>query len=52
MMVMVNGKERTKGMWEELVTKAHPGLQITQITQPANSLDSIIEISKVISEVS
>jgi 6-hydroxytryprostatin B O-methyltransferase len=44
MMVMLNGKERSLEQWIDLIALADPQLKIISVSQPENSVDSIIEI--------
>ncbi|KAL2850242.1 O-methyltransferase-domain-containing protein [Aspergillus pseudoustus] len=47
MMLMVNGKERSRQEWDELLIKADARLKIVGVTQPKNSVASIIEVALV-----
>ncbi|KAL3496089.1 S-adenosyl-L-methionine-dependent methyltransferase [Aspergillus germanicus] len=47
MMVVVNGKERTRQEWDELLALADPRLKIVSVKQPQYSVASIIEIGLV-----
>lgn len=47
MMVMINGKERSKQEWSDLVSMAHPKLKIVNINQPPRSVASAIEVAIV-----
>ncbi|KAJ0414782.1 O-methyltransferase-domain-containing protein [Aspergillus carlsbadensis] len=47
MMVVVNGKERNRQEWDELLALADPRLRILSVRQPQNSVASIIEIGLV-----
>ncbi|PTU23690.1 hypothetical protein P175DRAFT_0427152 [Aspergillus ochraceoroseus IBT 24754] len=47
MMVMVNGKERTKQDWRKLLANSNSKLNILSISQPPYSVASIIEIGLV-----
>jgi hypothetical protein len=44
MMLMLNGKERSRDAWEDLVRQAHPELRIIRINKPTQSVASIIEL--------
>ncbi|KAL2856736.1 S-adenosyl-L-methionine-dependent methyltransferase [Aspergillus pseudodeflectus] len=47
MMVVVNGKERNRQEWDELLALADPRLRILSVKQPQYSVASIIEIGLV-----